>query len=226
MPVTSIFFQCEHSRFVDEIVLRSILKWPNVPSVYGWLRLDRRGDWLVRMPALPGAVPDNVPGTAQRFDRIRNPAVVEFIGRNYARDAEGRYYFQNGPQRVFVSLDCTPWVYRLDDLGSALIAHTGAAAGAPRAAFFDQHGALVLDCEHGIGVVLDRDLAALAERFADAAGRPLDAEEVFERVRSGAGLPARFMGAALTVAAVNSEELPARFGFVARPVPPPGEPDC
>ena len=38
---------------MDEIVLRSMLKWPNVPSVYGWLRLDRRGQWLIRMPSVP-----------------------------------------------------------------------------------------------------------------------------------------------------------------------------
>src|ERR1051326_6893112 len=28
---------------MDEIVARSLAKWPNVPAVYGWLALDRRG---------------------------------------------------------------------------------------------------------------------------------------------------------------------------------------
>ncbi len=203
---------------MDEIVLRAIAKWPNVPSVYGWLRLDRRGDWLVRMPTPPGGAPV--------FDRIRNPAVVEFIGRNYAHDAEGRYYFQNGPQRVYVSLDCTPWVYRLDDAAAALVAHNGASAGSPRAAFFDERDALVLDCEHGPGVVADRDLAAIAERFADGAGRPLDPEALYARVRSGERVQAQWMGAPLRVCAIDSQALAARFGFVARPAPPPGEPDC
>ncbi len=215
---------------MDEIVLRSMLKWPDVPSVYGWLRLDRRGNWLVRMPAAPDAgglvkMPGGANGAA-RFERIGNPGVVEFIGRNYACDPAGRYYFQNGPQRVFVSLDRTPWIYRLDDAGRALTSHTGVPAGAPREAFFDEEGALVLVCDPGAGVVLDRDLAALAERFTDRAGRPLDPEALFERVRAGDAADVRLMGAALTLNPIVSEALAARFGFVANPAPPPGEPDC
>ena len=104
---------------MDEIVIRGMLKWPNVPAVYGWLSLDRRGSWMIK----------NVSG---RFERIANPAVNEFIGRNYAADDEGRWYFQNGPQRVFVALDYTPWVYRLDDAGEGLLAHTGAARARAR----------------------------------------------------------------------------------------------
>ena len=94
---------------MDEIVIRGMLKWPNVPAVYGWLSLDRRGSWMIK----------NVSG---RFERIANAAVNDFIGRNYAVDEEGRWYFQNGPQRVFVALDYTPWVYRLDDSGEGLLA--------------------------------------------------------------------------------------------------------
>ena len=33
---------------MDEIVLRGMAKWPNVPAVYGWLALDRRGNWLIK----------------------------------------------------------------------------------------------------------------------------------------------------------------------------------
>jgi len=69
---------------MDEIVSRSMLKWPDVPAVYGWLSLDRRGNWAIKT-------------AGGRFERIANAAVREFIGRNYAADAEGRWYFQNGP---------------------------------------------------------------------------------------------------------------------------------
>jgi hypothetical protein len=209
---------------MDEIVLRSMLKWPNVPSVYGWLRLDRRGRWSIRVPSVspaPGAA-----DAAPRFERIVNPAMIEFIGRNYVRDAEGRYFFQNGPQRVFVALEYTPWVYRLDGSGQSLVAHTGNAAGSPRAAFFDERGGLVLVCGPGVGVVLDRDLAVLAERFADRAGNALAPEKLMERARAGQEVPARLMGTALTVSSIRSGEVPARFDFVARPAPPAGEPDC
>src|SRR3954452_3947314 len=129
---------------MDEAVIRSMLKRPDVPSVYGWLALDRRGDWLIK--AAGGS-----------FGRITNTAVADFIGRNYAADDAGRWYFQNGPQRVFVSLDYTPWVWRLDGAAERLVSHTGAEAGSLRAAFADDAGALLLQTALGIGVVSDRD---------------------------------------------------------------------
>ena len=56
------------------------------PAVYGWLSLDRRGNWLIK---------------GER-DRERS-ALREFIARNYQADERGRWYFQNGPQRVYVA---------------------------------------------------------------------------------------------------------------------------
>lgn len=90
---------------MDEQVLRSLTKWPNVPDCYGWLALDRRGQWRMRNEF---AQEKNLPGQV-----IEHPALKEFISRNYASDALGRYFFQNGPQRVFVSLDLTPWIVRI-----------------------------------------------------------------------------------------------------------------
>ena len=211
---------------MDDIVLRSMLKWPDVPSVYGWLRLDRRGRWLIRMPDRAGAAGGK--GDEPRFERIVNPAMIEFIGRNYACDAEGRYFFQNGPQRVFVALEYTPWIYSLDGSGQGLVTHTGAQAGAPLAAYFDEQGGLVLVCEGGAGAVLDRDLAALEQRFVDEAGRPLDVEAMIGELDAGRGgmLAARILGAQVKVGAIRSAELAARFGFVAQPRPPEGQPDC
>jgi len=81
------------------------MKWPNVPDCYGWLALDRRGQWRMRdeftqQNKLPGQV-------------IKHTALNEYITRNYACDEFGRYFFQNGPQRVFISLDATPWIARI-----------------------------------------------------------------------------------------------------------------
>src|SRR5258708_37501875 len=100
---------------MDEIVLRSMLKWPDVPAVYGWLSLDRRGNWMIKT-------------VAGRFERIAHAAVREFIGRHYASDSEGRWYFQNRPQGVFVAVDYTPWVYRVDDRGRGVLLLTGGVA--------------------------------------------------------------------------------------------------
>ena len=209
---------------MDEIVLRSMLKWPNVPSVYGWLRLDRRGQWSIRMPSVPSA--PGVAEAAPRFERIVNPAMIEFIGRNYTRDAEGRYFFQNGPQRVFVALEYTPWIYRLDSSGEHFVAHTGAAAGSPMEAYLDDRGGLVVVCAPGPGAVLDRDLATLTERFSDLAGHPLDFEALIGKTGAGRIVAARLAGTEVTVGTIRANELAARFGFVERPAPPAGPPAC
>jgi len=196
---------------MDEIVLRSMLKWPDVPAVYGWLSLDRRGNWMIKT-------------VAGRFERIAHAAVREFIGRNYASDPEGRWYFQNGPQRVFVALDYTPWVYRLDDAGQGLLAHTGAVPYSLEAVFLDDAGALLLKTEIGIGVLLDRDLPGFLERVADVGGRGL--ERLLEEVGRGAEAQAMLQGRKLPIASIFAADVPGRFGFVARPAPRAGEPEC
>ena len=90
---------------MDEQVLRSLIKWPNVPHCFGWLALDRRGQWRMRDEF---AQVNGLPGNA-----IQHMALNEFIARNYACDTKGRYFFQNGPQRVFITLDATPWIVRI-----------------------------------------------------------------------------------------------------------------
>jgi hypothetical protein len=196
---------------MDEIVLRSMLKWPDVPAVYGWLSLDRRGNWMIKT-------------VAGRFERIANAAVKEFIGRNYAADAEGRWYFQNGPQRVFVALDYTPWVYRLAEAGEGILAHTGAATRELAAAFLDDAGALLLQTEIGIGVLLDRDLSAFLERLGDTGGRSL--ERLLEDVARGAEVSAMLHEKNVPIASIRAADVPRRFGFVQRPAPRAGEPEC
>ena len=198
---------------MDEIVNRGMLKWPNVPTVYGWVSLDRRGTWMIKT-------------AAARFERVGNPAVCAFIGRNYACDREGRWFFQNGPQRVLVSLEYTPWVYRLDDEAGGFFAHTGAVPRLLEEAFLDEAGALLLKTELGIGVVLDRDLPAVLELMTDEYGRP--PEPLLESLVREIGARGKVMlrGADLPVASVRAADIPRRFGFVRQPVPRPGEPEC
>jgi hypothetical protein len=196
---------------MDEIVIRGMLKWPNVPAVYGWLSLDRRGSWMIK----------NVSG---RFERIANAAVNEFIGRNYAADEQGRWYFQNGPQRVFVALDYTPWVYRLDDAGEGVVAHTGAATRGIEGVYLDEAGALLLHANLGIGVLLDRDLPAFVERLTDRDGRASD--RLLDEVASGRETLAMLQGGSVRLAPIRGADVPGMFGFVPRPTPPEGAPDC
>jgi len=135
---------------MDEAVLRSMAKWPDVPDVYGWLSLDRRGNWLLRSTS---ATPS--------FERIGNQALRDFISRNYASDAKGRWYFQNGPQRVFVALAYTPLVLHFE--AASLFDHCGRPSQAEQA-FLDEEGSVLMLGKPSLGLLDDRDLAAFADR--------------------------------------------------------------
>lgn len=127
---------------MDEIVARSLAKWPNVPAVYGWLSLDRRGNWLIK------------------GERIGNAALRDFIGRNYAADERGRWYFQNGPQRVYVVMAYTPLVVHYE--GDQLVDHCGRPF-VPAVALQDDEGSVLFEGGQTVALLDDRDLA----RFAD-----------------------------------------------------------
>lgn len=196
---------------MDDAVLRAMQRWPNVPAVFGWLQLDRRGNWLIK----------TVEG---RFERIVNSAMVEFVGRNYVHDDEGRWYFQNGPQRVYVTLEYTPWVYRLDDAGRRLITHTGATPKAITRLFMDDSHALLVETEFGIGIVLDRDLSAFLDHVQARSAANVDA--LIESVSQGAAGRCRVFDWQVPVEPIQAKDVPNRFGFVSRPTPAPGQPDC
>ena len=136
---------------MDEIVARSMAKWPNVPAVYGWLSLDRRGQWRIRSAS-----------ATHRFERIANAGLREFIGRNYQADARGRWYFQNGPQRVYVRLEYTPLVVRHD--GEALLDQCDRPF-APARLLVDEEGSLLMAGAGTVALLDDRDLA----RYVDDA---------------------------------------------------------
>lgn len=203
---------------MDEIVKRGMARWPNVPSVYGWLGLDRRGRWLIK------------------GERISNPIVADFIGRNYERDSAGRWYFQNGPQRVFVSLAYTPFVYRMawDAAPDALYrmeTHTGHAVTRIDGAWMDEAGIVLIASEYGIGLVDDRDLDRLLPCFTDAGGTTLAEDAVDAAIGNlhadgSAGLHFRYRQCIVPVTAIGAAEVPVKFGFVQRPVQPAGEEEC
>ncbi len=154
---------------IDDDVLKAMARWPNVPAVHGWLRLGRRGRWLLIDRGVPGF--DEVLHGAG--SEITSPPIVDFIGRNYSSDPQGRWYWQNGPQRVFVDLALAPLYFRV--MGEApaqtLVTHTGyPVAGIARAAI-DADGNLWLETELGAGCIDDRDLGALELLPFDATPR-------------------------------------------------------
>ena len=153
---------------MDELVQQAMAKWPQVPDCYGWLALDRRGNWFLRDEA--------VQATGSKGSRLEHAKLIAFIGRNYAPDASGRWFFQNGPQRVFVELETAPFVWRIARSAQAageppifaLTAHTGTGARMRRC-WVDEAGWLYLETDIGFGLVHSLDM----ESAADAIGQGL-----------------------------------------------------
>lgn len=175
----------------------AIARWPNVPACYGWLSLDRRGQW--RLQGEP----------------VTHRGLIDFMNRQYTHDEAGNWFVQNGPQRVFVELAYAPWVYRLD--GNLLVTHTGAAAGELSGLFLDDEGSLLIAAATGPGVLDDRDLARWLERCRDAAGCAVADECLVALAEGRRDLPIFIDGHRLQH--IAAAEVPERFGFERFPHP-------
>jgi len=169
---------------MDDIVRQAIAKWPNVPHCYGWLGLDARGNWYMRddRTQAAGAFPQS------RGSLLKHEKLIEFIQRNYDRDAQGQWYFQNGPQRVYVELEVAPWVWRLGPHAS-VTAHTGKTAQ-PQRCVLDEQGRLYLETDLGFGLVHTQDVELAADAIEQGLWAP-------EEMAAG--------------------DLPGRFGYVCSP---------
>jgi len=137
---------------VDDLVRQAMAKWPNVPDCYGWLGLDARGDWYMRddQAQAQGAF------ATSKGSRLQHEKLIDFIGRNYESDKQGYWYFQNGPQRVYVELEVTPWIWRIQNDGS-LQTHTGQLARMQRC-YTDELGRLFVETDRGFGLVHTQDV--------------------------------------------------------------------
>jgi Protein of unknown function (DUF2946) len=169
---------------MDDAVKAALAKWPNVPHCYGWLALDARGEWFMRDDRVQAAGPF----PTARGSRVLHDKLVGFIERNYASDAQGCWFFQNGPQRVYVELEVAPMVWRVDDAGQ-LTSHHGMATSAQDCCV-DEHGRLFIDTALGLGLVHTMDMHRAAEQ-----------------VQRGTWVPRE----------VHFGDLPQRFGFVLSP---------
>ena len=146
---------------MDDIVQQAMRKWPNVPDCYGWLGLDERGQWFMRDEAAQaqGHFQSGRPGAKGAL--LTHSKLIEFIERNYESDAQGRWYFQNGPQRVYVELQATPWIWRLEaDL--RITTHTGRPAQL-RECLMDETGRVYLHTDLGFGLVHTMDVNTVAQ---------------------------------------------------------------
>lgn len=175
---------------MDDLVLRAMTKWPNVPDCYGWLGLDARGDWYMRDEAAQasGAFASGEPGA--KGSRLQHIKLIEFINRNYGVNDKGAWFFQNGPQRVYVDLEVTPYVWRVDATGAV-----SSNAGEPavfQKCLMDEFGWAYLQTSSGFGLVHTQDVASLAQAIESKQWQ---------------------------VESVLASDLPTRFGYVRSPKP-------
>jgi hypothetical protein len=176
---------------MDAIVEAALRKWPNVPHCWGWLALDARGDWYMRDERIQRAGPfPRVKGS-----RIEHEKLLAFIHRNYGCDGDGAWFFQNGPQRVYVQLEAAPWIWRLAPADSAtpfaVAGHTGADGGAVEDGWLDERGRLFLRTTLGTGLVHSQDMALAVEALEHGAWPALPAGADTLPVRPFAEQPAR-----------------------------------
>lgn len=173
---------------MDEIVKQAMAKWPNVPHCYGWLGLDARGNWYMRDDRTQaiGHFASGLPGA--KGSMLKHEKLIDFIERNYGVDNQGCWYFQNGPQRVYVELEATPFIWRVDGYGA--ISSSAKQTTTLTQLYLDERGWPYLQTSLGFGLVHTQDVASLAQAL-DLLHWPIEE--------------------------VRAEELPTRFGYQMSP---------
>jgi hypothetical protein len=193
---------------MDEWVQRALSRWPNVPALFGWLGLDRRGRWLIQ------------------GESISHPRIIQTINRNYAADEQGRWYFQNGPQRGYIQLESTPLILHVAEDQAGLVTHTGLAVGRISDCYLDEQGALVLMTEHGAGEIAGADLAWALDRLScDTLAIDDDTLAVALQAQSGSdtGITFSIGENRVPIRRLDFAAMPAALGFDRTPSPRPGE---
>ena len=204
---------------MDEQVMGAMQKWPNVPAVYGWLSLSGQGDWLLHT--------DGGARSGQAGEKIANEQIRHFMNRNYAATAGGEWFFQNGPQRVFVDLACAPYIVRLADNAQTLVTHNELPVTSISQWLLDEQGRLYMQTEHGAAMLAGREMGLLTQRLlvmsntadVQTTGTPL-AQPHLEAMQNGSSLQVSLDGVAEFTAPMQwlaSQHIAGRLGFVREP---------
>lgn len=216
---------------MDPQVAAAMARWPNVPDVYGWLSLSSTGQWRLhprgtgwhgQADPLAGLSEDDILGEA-----ITSRQIMDFIGRNYLSNATGEWFFQNGPQRVYVRLDAAPYILRTDmdaDGRLMLRTQTGEAAGQVSAWWLDEQGRVFAQTAIGPGMIAGRDLPAVIEALHtpdDALPEALADQTDKDLAFHVLPWPEPDEGPPVMLRHIDASQLPDVLGFVAYPQPPP-----
>lgn len=158
-------------------------------EVFGFLFLTERGEWSLRE------------------GKVVHPNLRGYLCRSYQYDPQScAMVVFVGNQKIFVDLEYTPWIYRIQSHGSnfQILTHTERSVSLLKDIYMDEKGNLLFLTEYGIGKVHDQDLYILEPFFQD--------ERLFvwkERAYSLQFLP--------------SHKVPRVFGYQNNPRPPRGE---
>jgi hypothetical protein len=186
---------------MEDWVFRALEKWPNVPALYGWLKLDRRGRWLIQ-----GEI-------------ITRPQIIDTINANYAADQRGCWYFQNGPQRGYMALEYAPLILNTD-ADEQLRTHTGLHVEHASAAYLDEQGAVLLLTEHGPGVLNDAALPWVLERLQHR-GHAVDESQLASALEQPSGvttsLSLSLHTTSLPLIRLDAAGAPSQLKFVREP---------
>jgi len=199
---------------LDSIVEKALAKWPNVPHCYGWLALDARGNWRMRDEH---AQLQNLPG-----EKILHAALIAFIQRNYTHDEQSRWYFQNGPQRVYVDLEATPYIAHTaltHDAALEFMLQTGLTMPALQAAWLSDQGRVYLQAEGHIALLDDRDLAQCLNALQMNEKPVTDARlmDWLEAQGANGSLSLQYAGKNISVRHIEENAIAAQFNFVRKP---------
>jgi hypothetical protein len=188
---------------MEEWVTRAMQRWPNVPALFGWLALDRRGRWLIR---------------GESITRLQ---IIDTINRNYASDEHGRWFFQNGPQRGYVQLASAPFILR-PLANDRLETHTGRRVERPTAAYLDEDGSLLVATEHGPGEIAGDSLDWALRRLRHR-GWPVTEQQLAQALAADSGaataLTVLFDSVHVPIMRLDFAAAPAALGFVRDPQP-------
>tara|TARA_B110000305_G_scaffold88729_1_gene99998 strand:- start:313 stop:858 length:546 start_codon:yes stop_codon:yes gene_type:complete len=168
---------------IDKSVQKAMAKWPEVPECFGWLNLNRRAEWSIK------------------GEKIHHVKTQRFLQRNYNFDKLGRWFVQNGPQRVFVSLEYTPRLYGFSS-HSGFYTHNEAKIPVLLDFFLDEYGNLLLSTSLGVGVVDDRDLSAASDLIEAVNDIPTELS---------------YRGKNYKIKPIAKALVPKHFGFVQNP---------
>lgn len=217
-------------------------RWPDVPDVYGWLSLTEHGQWRLHpqgdaldaggpgdgTQASPSSDADpsstTATGAGSPGEAITSPPILSFIDRNYTHDDRGQWYFQNGPQKVYVRLDGAPYILQtstssLDAL--RLRTHNGLDVDSVDSWWLDHTGRLFAMTAHGAGLIAGRDLSSVLAALKTADGESLIdiLDDANLPLDAGTDLHVATAGGTVRLSACSADDIPERLGFVRSPRP-------